>query len=142
MGNQLEALSAATYLSSTANTNQISQMASIDDQTASLELRARSYLHSNCSGCHQPGAIGTQLDLRIQTNFTDSMSCDIPPNNGNLGIANARIIAPGDANRSVLLTRMQSTQSNVRMPPLASDIVDSEAVSIVEQWINNLQNCN
>lgn len=28
------------------------------------------------------------------------------------------------------------------MPPLASQVVDIEAVNIVEQWINSLPNCN
>ncbi len=142
LGNQLDALAEASFLSSQATADQITQMADRNDQTASLELRARSYLHSNCSGCHQPGGTGTELDLRIQTNFANTMSCDITPDNGTLGITDARIIAPGDASRSVLIARMQSTTSDTRMPPLASQVIDTDAVNIISQWINDLQNCN
>ena len=142
IGNQLDALAEASYLSAQVASNQISEMVSINDQTANIELKARSYLHSNCSGCHRPGATGTTLDLRIQTSLANTMSCDIAPDNGTLGIVNARIISPGDASRSVLLARMQSTTNNTRMPPLASQVIDTDAVNVIEEWINSLQNCN
>jgi hypothetical protein len=53
----------------------------------------------------------------------------------------ARIIAPGDALRSVLVERM-NRRDPVGMPPLGSSIVDADGVTLVTDWINGLANCN
>ncbi len=140
-GNQLHALTAAGYLTSLPEPAQLTEMASINDSSASLELRARSYLHSNCSGCHRPGAPGSQVDFRIQTSLSNTMACDQIPNNGSQGINNARIIAPGDPNRSILVTRIQTLDPNIRMPAVGSQVVHDDAVSVISQWISGLTAC-
>ncbi len=141
-GNQLDALSSAGYLINKPSEAQTSKMVSIDDTSASLNDRARSYLHANCSGCHRPGGIGLQLDLKIQTSFANTNTCDVAPASGDLGINNARIIAPGEAARSVLVARISSLNSQERMPPLATQLVDTEAVTVITDWINALSSCH
>lgn len=140
-GNQLDALAGSGYLSEKPNNAQTTDMASIGDASASVEVRARSYLHSNCSGCHRPGGPASQLDFSIQSSLSDTMACNQLPTNGDLGINDARIIAPGDVDRSVLIARMQSLNSDTRMPPLATEIIDEQAISIISQWINALSGC-
>jgi uncharacterized repeat protein (TIGR03806 family) len=139
--NQLEMLTGAGYLANAPTTQQTTPMAPIDDNSASLAVRARSYLHSNCSDCHRPGAVGGSMDMRIQTNLTETQACDQSPDKGDLGIADARIIAPGDAARSVLVRRMQTLNADDRMPPLASQVVDEQAVAVISQWIDSLTGC-
>ena len=56
---------------------------------------------------------------------------------GDLGIANARIIAPGDDARSVLLARMTRRNANM-MPPIASNVVDAAGVQLIGAWIDSL----
>jgi hypothetical protein len=68
-------------------------------------------------------------------------ACDVQPQAGDLGIVNARIIAPGDAARSVLVDRMPRRDS-FGMPPVGSDIVDADGVALLTAWINGLANCN
>jgi hypothetical protein len=58
-----------------------------------------------------------------------------------LDIANARIIAPGEEARSVLLERI-SRRDDAGMPPLASNEVDSDGVALIDAWISALPNCN
>ena len=139
--NQLDALHDAGFIDQRSPSNIIDDLVAIDDTSASIELRARSYLHSNCSGCHRPNGPGSLVDLRIQTALADTGACDRVPSAGALGINNARIIAPGDASRSVLLARMQSTDAS-RMPPLATLVEDTQATEVIEQWIASLINCN
>ena len=63
-----------------------------------LAERARAYLHTNCSHCHRPnGGTPTDLDLRYTTALSGTNSCDRAPQAGDLGLTNARIIAPGAA---------------------------------------------
>ena len=60
-----------------------------------------------------------------------------PPAVGDLGLPAAEIIARGEKERSVLWQRMRALDAD-RMPPLASHLVDSEAVDTIGEWIDNL----
>lgn len=112
-----------------------------DDTQYSLAQRARSYLHSNCSNCHRPqGPTQVSLDLRYTTSLAQTGACNIVPTSTDLGISNARIIAPGASERSVLLQRMIATDDN-RMPPISSHVVDEEGTELLAEWINTLGGC-
>ena len=106
-----------------------------------VDARARAYLHSNCSHCHRPGAPGGgALDLRAALPLAATKTCGAAPSTGTLGIAGAKVIAPGDPAKSVLLQRMRSTQA-YRMPPLARTTVDTPGTAVVESWIKGLTSC-
>ena len=81
------------------------------------------------------------LDLRYTTSLADTNACDVILDAGDLGLTMARIIAPGDSSRSVLVARMSRRDAN-GMPPLASATVDAVGVSLVSDWIDGLVNCN
>jgi hypothetical protein len=88
--------------------------------TAPLGQRARAYLHANCGYCHRPGGTTpTNLDLRYTTALNLTNACDVAPTLGDLGITNARIIAPGSATRSVAVARVNRTGTGA-MPPLGA----------------------
>lgn len=59
---------------------------------------------------------------------------DVAPTQGTLGITNARRLAPGDPDRSIIAARMAHT-GEFRMPPLATSRVDEEALDVVRRWI-------
>ncbi len=112
------------------------------DAGADLNDRARAYLHTNCASCHQPGGpTPVNLDLRYSTALADTNACDEAPQAGDLGLNMARIIAPGNPSRSVLVERMELRDS-VGMPPLGSTVVDSTGVTLVSDWITALAGCN
>jgi uncharacterized repeat protein (TIGR03806 family) len=111
-------------------------------ETADIGARARAYLHTNCSQCHRPGGpTPTSLDLRYTTALADTAACDAAPQSGDLGIDMARIIAPGEAARSVLVARMNVRDLNA-MPPIGSNLVDAAGVTLISDWIDGLANCN
>ncbi len=139
--NQLDFLSEAGYLSELLDSEDEPQLYALDDGNATLEQRARSYLHSNCSGCHRPGSTASFMDLRITTELNQTNTCNVQPSAGNLGVNNAFRLSPRNADRSVLLLRME-TLSDDRMPPLASSRVDQAAVDVIRDWINSLQDCD
>jgi hypothetical protein len=112
-----------------------------DNVAASLEERARSYLHSNCAGCHRPGGpTPSAMNLQWHIPLQNTGTCDVIPTSGSLGIPNARIVAPGDAMSSVLIERASRRDSH-GMPPLGSNIVDSEGVLLLVDWVNSLSEC-
>jgi hypothetical protein len=52
----------------------------------------------------------------------------------------AQVVAPGASQKSVLVLRMRSRDSRIQMPPLGTDMPDSEALALIERWIDrNLQ---
>lgn len=139
--NQNRALFMANYLDLLPDQSHTNELAAIEDEAASLSLRARSYLHANCSGCHRPGGPASGMDLRIQTALAATGACNEPPNAGDLGIQNPLLLAPGEPQRSVLLARMQTLGEN-RMPPLASLIEDQQATQVITMWIAGLSQCD
>jgi uncharacterized repeat protein (TIGR03806 family) len=140
---QLATLTHIGLFASAITENQKAQkLFSLDDANATLEQRARSYLHSNCSNCHSPnGPTPVTLDLRYSTALSATQACNAQPAAGDLGINNARILAPGEPERSVLLARMKVRDVN-QMPPLASHLVDQAAVDVIAAWIGGLAGCN
>jgi uncharacterized repeat protein (TIGR03806 family) len=107
-----------------------------------LTERARAYLHTNCSQCHHPGGPTTaNMDLRYSTALTNTNACDVAPGLGDLGITNARLIAPGAAARSVLVARMSRRDAN-GMPPVGSAQVDTAGAALLTEWVNSLASCN
>jgi uncharacterized repeat protein (TIGR03806 family) len=136
--NQLTALSGAGYLSTTPpDPVTLPALTAPEDATASLEVRARSYLDVNCSPCHQPG--GTALggiDARARTplSLAGLLNGSLLDNGGD---AANRVLVPGDPAHSQLLARIQATTTR-RMPPLVTNERDLAAEALLTQWIAQL----
>jgi uncharacterized repeat protein (TIGR03806 family) len=117
------------------------KLASSKDAAHDLNARARAYLHSNCSQCHRPeGGTQSTLDLRAGITLADMNLCNATPRLGNFGLADARLLTPGDHARSILWNRI-AREDNSRMPPLFSKVVDSAGVELMRQWIDTLTQC-
>lgn len=141
VGNQLESLNHIGVFSPAININGLSQVLTsknLMDESASLEDRARSYLDSNCAGCHQPGG-GTRssMDLRLQISLDDAgvINGDVVDE---LGIAGAKVVVPGNLEASILYKRLSEVQTGAAMPPLAKNKLDTTAVALVRDWILSL----
>jgi hypothetical protein len=112
------------------------------DASQPLDARARSYLHANCAICHRPsGPTPALMDLRHDRPLAATGACDVPPTLGDLGIPDARIIAPGEPDRSELLSRM-SRRDAFGMPPVASLLPDEEGAALIREWIASLTPAN
>lgn len=108
------------------------------DKDADLTRRARTYLHVNCSHCHQFGAGGTaDIELRSHINLPATKIVDVRPVQGTFEIPQARIVAPGDPFRSVLYYRMSKTGGG-RMPHIGSECVDENGLRLIQDWIRSL----
>ena len=49
-----------------------------------------------------------------------------------------KVAMPGDPSKSMLYLRMNRRQDVFNMPPLATNLVDAEAVSVLAEWIKGL----
>ena len=132
--NQIQRLSDAGYLSApVGNVNSLRALAHPNNEAASLEWRARSYLEANCSFCHQPGGTVGSWDGRFSTPTRFANLINGTPNN-NQGNPNNRIIVPGNTNLSLIHARM-STRGALAMPPIASSLVDTNGAALLARWI-------
>ena len=109
----------------------------LDEESASLAQRARAYLHVNCSPCHRRNGGGSKVELLHDHSLEKTNTVGAPALLGEFGIDGARIVAPGDPYRSVLLYRM-AAQGSARMPRLGSSVVDEDGLRLVEEWIAGL----
>ncbi|MEM9141477.1 MAG: Ig-like domain-containing protein [Bacteroidota bacterium] len=139
--NQLVTLSHLGILNQTitdSDTGFILTSKAMTDATASLEEKARSYLDLNCAYCHRPGTGNRgdfDLRLNLETIQTGLLSASpyLP-----LGIPNEKIVDPGNIGTSILYHRLNSTDPAIRMPPIAKNKIDTSAVQLIEDWINQL----
>ena len=114
------------------------KLSSLTNASASLENRSRSYLEANCVQCHQPGGSGITFDARYDTPLAQQNLTNYPAA-FNLGYDNASIIKARDVWRSMIWQRMNSTNHLTQMPPLARNLVDTNALAVLTAWINSLE---
>jgi hypothetical protein len=118
--------------------SQLKKLVNPYDKTNSLEARVKSYLHSNCANCHiNAGGGNSQMDLDFFADKTKIKILDEKPNHHTFGFKDAKIIAPGDPERSVLLHRI-SIVGTGQMPQISRNMVDKQAVELFTEWIRSL----
>lgn len=115
------------------------KLVDFDNTKESIEARARSYLHSNCSHCHVKWG-GGNADFKLLSTLPlkEMGIVDVPPQHGNFGVKDARLLVPGHPDRSILLQRMNKIGLG-RMPHVGSHVIDEKAVALVREWIQSLK---
>ena len=111
--------------------------AALDDVSASIATRARSYLASNCATCHQPGAGISAMNFRPDVLIGEMNVVGVTPIRSDLGLPSPLLIDPGDHDNSILALRAESFDESVRMArgTLEPDVA---ATSVLAQWIDTV----
>lgn len=108
------------------------------DDSESLSDRALSYLHSNCAQCHvAAGGGNSQMILSFGTKPEKQNLINADPLHDRFGIADAKLVAPGSPERSLVLQRI-ARRGRGQMPQLATSLVDERAVAMFAAWIRSL----
>lgn len=103
--------------------------------SADAELKARSYLHVNCSVCHRAAGGGSvRAYMNIEESLRNTRLVNEKPVMGDLGLPEARVVAAGDPARSVLLYRM-TTGGRGHMPYLGGKLIDDAGILVMRNWI-------
>lgn len=138
--NQLVAWSGWGYLDSTVEAEAAEnapRLAALDDESASLEDRVRSYWDGNCSMCHA-GADGSVAgwDARFSTPVDQQGLSHEPARSWPEA---SRLIEPGDPEHSLIYLRGGTTEPGRRMPPLGRNRVDELYLDLLASWITSLE---
>ncbi len=112
------------------------RLVNITNNVAPLQLRVRSYLDANCAQCHRPGGAGAFFDARFETPLSKQNLINGPVAN-QMGIVGAKVIVPGDTNKSILYRR-DTIVGRGQMPPLGKNVVDTDAATVIGKWISSL----
>jgi len=113
------------------------KLSPLGDNVASLEQRVRSYIDSNCAQCHRPNGAPATFDARYDTPLSlQNIVYGAVANE--LGSPGSKVVLPQDVARSILHRRSNSNDPLTRMPPLARNVIDAQAISVIEQWIGSL----
>lgn len=108
------------------------------DQSAPLEARARSWLHTNCAACHREhGGGSVPLMVNAEMNTDKIRAIDEKLTRGDFGIADARVIAPGLPASSVLLHRIAKSGGG-HMPMIGAREPDVRGMQLLADWIRSL----
>jgi uncharacterized repeat protein (TIGR03806 family) len=137
--NQIDALAAAGFFESPLPVGPRLHMVDPGDEQAPIDARARSYLDANCGHCHNKTAAaewsGLELDWGDRSEGALGI-CKIPSSAGDTGGRRFDVL-PGRPEQSVLLYRMQVTNSAYRMPE-GSRTPDAKGVEVISDWIEAL----
>ncbi|WP_020475451.1 PQQ-dependent sugar dehydrogenase [Zavarzinella formosa] len=129
--------SATTTL--TSDISALPRLANPYDPKEDLASRAKSWLHTNCSSCHvEAGGGNAQMELGFETALDKMRILDVKPIHTPFDIADAKLIAPGSPERSVMVKRVGTRGPN-QMPPLASNRVDEAGLALIREWIQSMK---
>ena len=115
--------------------------------TAPISERARSYLDGNCAHCHQPGtSAGSASGFWVDYPSTDPAViqnahwglCKQPTAASGSTCGLRFDIVPAKPNESIIVCRMESTSARARMPPIGRNLVHTEGVALLSEWITGM----
>jgi hypothetical protein len=115
---------------------------------ATLEQRARSYIHANCSFCHRPADVGGTMssganfptfDLRYDVPLAMTKVCNGDVKRTATGVTATKLLVPGSSATSAMWQRAQQADPNKgRMPQIGSYVVDPAGTKLIADWIDSL----
>ena len=115
---------------------------------ATLEQRARSYIHANCSFCHRPadvngtmssGANFPTFDLRYDVPLAMTKVCNGDVKRTATGVTATKLLVPGSSATSAMWQRAHEPDPNKgRMPQIGSYVVDAAGTKLMADWIDSL----
>lgn len=139
--NQLVTLSHIGILNEAINDSDTSTLLthkSVNDQSATLNDRARSYLDLNCAYCHRSDSdVRAEFDLRLKYSLEETGLLTANPNSV-FGLPDEKILNVGKPESSILYHRMNNLQPGVEMPLIGKNKLDEAGLALIEEWITQL----
>jgi len=107
-----------------------------------FEESARAYLDANCGHCHNAhGPASTSgMFLDISENNPERLGVNKTPVAAGRGSGDRRFgIVPGKPSESILIFRMESDDTGIRMPELGRQLAHREGLELIKAWIKEMK---
>ena len=140
--NQLKKWESESMLAGLPGELAAAQVAWDDPAGGSLDERAKAYLEINCGHCHSqegPASTSGLYLVRSEDRPTHLGICKTPVAAGQGSGDNTYDIAPGNADGSILVYRMESLDPGIRMPEVGRSLVHQEGVELISAWIDGMK---
>lgn len=114
-------------------------VAAWDDGSIDLQDRSMAYLDINCGHCHNPKGAGRTSGMTLLADSELGLKVGVykPTVSAGAGTGGHSFsIVPGDADKSIMIYRMSSTNPGAMMPELGRRMVHTEGVDLIANWIN------
>ncbi len=109
------------------------------DTSSNLEQRARAFLHSNCAYCHvEAGGGNAKMNLSYYAELEQMNIVGVEPIHHHFDKSDAKLIAPGSPDRSVLLHRV-GIRGPGQMPQLSTNLVDQKSLAMLKAWVAEIK---
>ncbi|MFT5890483.1 MAG: putative repeat protein (TIGR03806 family) [Dokdonia sp.] len=119
----------------------VSTLIDWQDTTAPLKDRVRNYFEVNCAHCHKDDGHCSYRPIRLDYTSSvldENIGICVEPDE-DLGNGLTHIIRSGNIERSTLYFRLNTTAEEVRMPLLGRTLIHEEAITLLEEFINDLE---
>jgi uncharacterized repeat protein (TIGR03806 family) len=108
--------------------------------------RARAYLDANCGHCHSQSAVAASTNFWLDYEHTDPVTgnplnwgvCKFPTSAGPATGGHSYDVVPGRPDDSILIFRMESLESKMKMPPIPTRLADSAGTQVLREWIASM----
>lgn len=129
------------FISNLPDIKSIDALVDYADKSHALDLRARSYLDSNCGNCHRPE--GSAKTSGLNLNYYEEDLFKLGVNKGPVAAGKAsggRLydITAGNPDASIIVYRMESTDPEVMMPEMGRKLVHKEGIELIREWITSM----
>lgn len=120
----------------------VDKLVSYEDESISVNDRARAWLEINCAHCHRADGPAKNSGLYLLASETDPSrlgigKAPVAAGKGSGGLLYG--IVPGNPDASILQYRIESVHPGVMMPELGRSITHTEGVALVRLWIEGLK---
>ena len=125
-----------------ADVNGIEKIANYDYDTISIQKRAKAYLQANCAHCHNEVGSAKTSGLHLTYHQEDEYRIGInkAPIAAGQGSGDLQYgIVKGNPDASILLDRMSHTEPNIVMPEVGKNLVHTEGVALIREWIQQMK---
>ena len=117
-----------------------------NDVSKPLEKRVRSYFDINCAHCHTENGHCDYRPMRFSfsetnNNLTNMGVCVDSQDMQDFASELNKIVTPRRVNQSMLYHRVNTVDETYRMPLHGRTIIHTEGVTLIEEWINSLDDC-
>ncbi len=139
--NQLAKWEAVGYLSGYDDLADHPGVAQWDNVSADLQERSMAYLDINCGHCHNPQGAGRTSGMTLLADSELGLKVGVykPTVSAGAGTGGHSFsIVPADADKSIMIYRMSSTNPGAMMPELGRRMVHEEGVDLIASWINDM----
>ncbi|MCS6933924.1 MAG: hypothetical protein NZM35_02075 [Chitinophagales bacterium] len=112
-----------------------------DKTRYNVNERARAYLEVNCGHCHSPNgpAYTSGLHLNLENTNPENLGvCKPPVAAGKATGGRLYGIVPGKPDASIMVHRMESEDPGVKMPEVGKNLVHTEGVALIREWITSM----